>query len=255
MIIAGNWKMNMGFQEGVDFLSKFKTLLKNTKEQEPFLFFPPACLSCLFQKENFHWGGQNIHHEAQGAFTGENSPKTLKEMGAGFCLLGHSERRNIFGESDIEIEKKFRILQNMALIPVLCVGENKEQRSTKKTVLKNQLAWIKNQEKYKHPPWKPDLLPPSFQSVPFIIAYEPLWSIGTGLLPSPQEVDETLFFIKEELCLPSAKLFYGGSVDQKTVKTFLKCSNIDGFLIGGASLDPFHFYSIYEQTHISAKPK
>ena len=247
MIIAANWKMNMSFKQARGFLSRFNFLLKNTKEREQFLFFPPACLSFLFQKENLYWGGQNVSYKIQGPLTGETSAQTLKELGAGFCLLGHSERRYIFGESDSDIEKKFHILQELALIPILCIGESFDKRSEKEKFLKKQLSWIKTYEKYQNLPWKPEQLPPVFKQIPFIIAYEPLWSIGTGETPSTEEVNETSQLIKEYLPFPSTKVFYGGSLDQNTVKKFLNCPFIDGFLIGGASLDPDLLYNIHQQ--------
>ena len=248
MIVAGNWKMNMGFQQAIDFLSRFNQLTDKEKDREHFIFFPPASLSALFQKENFYWGGQNVYHQAEGAFTGETSAKTLKEMGAGFCLLGHSERRWTFGETDAEVEKKFSLLQELALIPVLCVGENLADRFDKQKTLKIQLSWIKNYKKYDKLPWKSDHLPPAFQDIPLIIAYEPIWSIGTGDTPSAQEIDETAQYIKEYLSLSSIRMFYGGSVHKNIAKDFSSCSSIDGFLVGGASLDPDHFYSIYQQS-------
>lgn len=253
MIIAGNWKMNMGFQQATKFLSQFKNLIDEKQDLGNFVFFPPASLSALFQKESFYWGGQNVYHKAEGAFTGETSAKTLKEMGANFCLLGHSERRFVFGESDTEIEKKFSLLQKLGLIPVLCIGENLVDRFNKRKILKQQLSWMKNDEKYKHLPRKPELLPSAFQKIPLIIAYEPLWSIGTGNTPSVEEVDEVSQFIKEYLLFPSIKVFYGGSVDAKIAKELSHCSFIDGFLVGGASLNPDHFYSIYRQSIKSEK--
>ena len=247
MIVAANWKMNMGLNSATKFLLRFKNLTKKEEDIKNFIFFPPASLSFLFQREAFFWGGQNIYHKTKGAFTGESSGKTLKEMGASFCLLGHSERRYIFGESNTEIEKKFQILQELALIPVLCIGENLKARFDKKKPLKNQLSWLKNPKKYKNLPWKTKALPKVFKKTPLIIAYEPIWSIGTGDSPSSQETEETAQFIKEYLALPSLKVFYGGSLDKKSVKKFLKCSFIDGFLLGGASLNPNHFYDIYQQ--------
>ena len=248
MIIAGNWKMNMGFQQGLNFLSRFNGLLDKQKERENFIFFPPACLSLLFQKENFYWGGQNVHHKPEGAWTGETSASVLKEMGAAFCLLGHSERRYTFGESDVDVERKFHLLQDTALIPVLCIGESLSDRFEKQKILQKQLVWIKNYEKYKKLPWKPELLPPAFQNISLIAAYEPLWSLGTGDTPSLEEISETAQFIKEYLPSHSVKVFYGGSVDQKNTAEFSACSFIDGFLLGGASLDPDRFYNIYQES-------
>ena len=166
-------------------------------------------------------------------------------MGASFCLLGHSERRYIFGETDVDIEKKFSLLLELALIPLLCIGESLADRFQKKKILQKQLSWIKNYNKYQKLPWKPDLLPSAFKEIPLIVAYEPLWSIGTGETPSAQEINETAQFIKEYL--PQTKVFYGGSVDIKNIKSFASCSFIDGFLIGGASLKPDLFYNIHQE--------
>ena len=246
MILAGNWKMNMGFNQAIQFLDDFNKLLQTKEEQENFVFFPPANLSALFQNESFYWGGQNVHYKTEGAWTGENSAKLLKEMGASFCLVGHSERRYTFGETETEIEKKFSTLQEQALIPVLCIGESLSDRFDKNKVLTKQLFWIKNYAKYEDKmPFHPNRLPTPFKDIPFIVAYEPLWSIGTGDVPSSQEVEETAQFIKDYL--PKVKVFYGGSVNAKNIKDFLKSSSIDGFLVGGASTTAQSFYDMYQQ--------
>ena len=246
MILAGNWKMKMGFQQAIQFLSEFNKLIDKKKDIENFIFFPPANLSALFQKESFYWGGQNVYYKTEGAWTGEVSAKVLKEMGASFCLVGHSERRYTFGETEVEIEKKFSVLQEQALIPILCIGESLSDRFDKNKVLIKQLSWIKNYDKYENKmPFHPDRLPAPFKDTPLIVAYEPLWSIGTGDVPSSQEVEETTHFIKNYL--PSVKVFYGGSVDLKNIKDFQKCASIDGFLVGGASIDPQSFYKIHQQ--------
>ena len=247
MIIVANWKMKLGFQESKNFLVQFKSLIAQQPDLEDLIFLPPSCLSMLFQEENFYWGGQNVYSQEEGAFTGETSAKVLKEMGAHFCLLGHSERRHIFGESDAEIEKKFHLLQSLDLIPIVCVGESLDQHSEKEKVLKQQLSWIQKNEKYRSLPWRPEKHPLSFQKIPFLIAYEPLWSIGTGKRPSQEEIHETAQFIKEELSFPELKILYGGSVDEKFAKGFLDSSFVDGFLVGGASLNPKTLYTIYQQ--------
>ncbi|MCY4321736.1 MAG: triose-phosphate isomerase [Bdellovibrionaceae bacterium] len=246
MIFAGNWKMQMGFKQAVEFLSQFNKLIDKDSELKNFIFFPPANLSALFQQESFYWGGQNVYYKTEGAFTGEISAKVLKEMGASFCLLGHSERRYSFGETEVEIEKKFSVLQKQALIPILCIGESLADRFDKNKTLMKQLFWIKNYNKYENKiPFHPDRLPADFKDIPFVIAYEPLWSIGTGDIPSAQEVDETAQFLKDYL--PSVKVFYGGSVNSKNIKNFSKSSFLDGFLVGGASLKAQSFYDLYKQ--------
>jgi len=244
MIVAANWKMNIGFQKATDFIYQFKNQIDIKKDKDNFIFFPPVCLAGLFQTEIFHWGGQNVYHQTQGAFTGETSAQTLKEMGAQFCLLGHNERRSLFGESDAEIEKKFSILMDTALMPLLCIGETKSHRFNKQKILKNQMSWIK---KYDKVPQEPNKLPQTFQDTPFIVAYEPVWSIGTGKTPPTQEIDETAQFIKEYLTPAQVKVFYGGSVDSTNLKNFLYLKSIDGFLIGGASLDPKELYTLYQK--------
>ena len=246
MIFAGNWKMNMGFNQALQFLSEFNQLVDKKTELEKFIFFPPAYLSALFQKESFYWGGQNVYYKTEGAWTGEVSAKVLKEMGAHFCLVGHSERRYIFGETEVEIEKKFSVLQEQALIPILCVGESLSDRFDKNKILVKQLSWIKNYGKYEDKmPFHPERLPAPFKDIPLIVAYEPLWSIGTGDTPSSQEVNETARFIKDYL--PSVRVFYGGSLDPQNIKSFSSCSFVDGFLVGGASIQPQSFYDMYQK--------
>ncbi len=247
MIYIANWKMNMGYKEAQDFLFKFKNLLKE-KENEKFIFLPPAFLSGLFQKGNLYWGSQNIYFKKKGSFTGENSAELLQEMGAQFCLLGHSERRHIFGETDVDIEKKFNLIQEVNLIPILCVGELGHERGDKESVFKKQLSWIRTYGKYQKLPWKPESRPDLFNTVPFIVAYEPVWAIGTGETPSPEEINESHRFIKEYLQFENIPVFYGGSVTKENVQMFSQQKYIDGFLIGGASLNVEEFYSIYKRS-------
>lgn len=244
MLIAANWKMNMGYQKALSFFAEFKSLIKQ-EDIEHFIFFPPAALSLLFQSESLYWGAQNIYQKKSGAWTGENSAELFKEMGASFCLLGHSERRFVFGETDVEIEKKFSLLQEQALIPILCLGEDLSNRFQKEKHLIKKLSWIKQYTKYEKLPFHPEQLPLPFQKFSLIVAYEPLWSIGTGETPSSREIEEVIDLIKGYL--PHIKVFYGGSVDSKNVSS-LKSDQLDGFLVGGASLNPQSLYQIYKQT-------
>ena len=246
MLYIANWKMNQGFEEAQNFLKEFKGLVKSG-EQNKFVFLPPALLSVLFQKESFYWGGQNIHVKPKGSFTGENSAQTLLEMGAQFCLLGHSERRYGFGESEAEIEKKFHLLHELGLIPILCVGETASETGSKSTVFKRQLAWLKTFIKYENLPWKPENRPEEFKTLPFIVAYEPVWAIGTGNTPSAQDLRTSCEMIKENLP-KGIPILYGGSVNKDNAKEISEQKDIDGFLVGGASLDAKEFYSIYEQS-------
>jgi len=247
MFIAANWKMKMGYQEALTFFSEFKSLIKQ-EDVENFLFFPPAGLSLLFQSEGLYWGPQNIYQKKEGAFTGENSASVFKEIGAHFCLIGHSERRYLFGESDSEIEQKFSLLQELALIPVLCIGEALSERFEKQKHLIRKLSWIKQYTKYDKLPFHPELLPVPFQNFSCIVAYEPLWSIGTGDTPSAEEIKEVAQLIKDYL--PHVKVFYGGSVNPENASS-LKSSQLDGFLVGAASLKAQSLYQIYKQTQNS----
>ena len=246
MLIGANWKMNMGYQKALSFLSEFKNLIQE-EDTKHFIFFPPSVLSLLFQRESFYWGSQNIYQKRKGAFTGETSAELLKEMGASFCLLGHSERRYLFGETDTEVEKKFSLLQELALIPVLCLGEILAERFEKEKSLIKKLSWIKQYTKYENLPFHPELLPPSFKDFSLIVAYEPLWSIGTGETPSSSEIEEVVALIKNYL--PHVKVFYGGSVEAENVSSLVS-DGLDGFLVGGASLSPQSLYQIYKQTQI-----
>ena len=282
MIIAANWKMNMGCGQAQNFLSRFKQLVRPGPQSGPslrpqardFVFFPPAFLAGLFQGGAWLWGGQNVHSEPKGAWTGENSAQSLKEMGAGFCLVGHSERRRVFGESDQDVEAKFQVLQKTGLVPFLCVGEGLEDRSRKQDILKRQLGFLKQaqdkgnfshtieagerrerqEDSFSRSLTKSakDIKTPFsdanrklFPSPGFVVAYEPVWAVGSGKTPSFQEIGESLQGIKEHLGLPGLKTLYGGSVNKDLAGGLAgACPAVDGFLIGGASLDPDSLYEI-----------
>ena len=250
MICAANWKMSMGLEEARRFLFKFKNLL-GSGERGRFLFFPPACLAGLFSEESFLWGGQNVYFKGRGAFTGENSLEALEEMGARFCLLGHSERRYIFGESETEIEKKFHFIHERGLVPILCAGETAAERGKKSPAIKRQLGWIKTYEKYRSLPWKADRRPEGFEKIPFIVAYEPVWAIGSGETPSPGEISEARQIIKEIMAFDGAPVFYGGSVTKENAAEIARGGGADGFLIGGSSLKAEELYAIYKAAESS----
>ena len=248
MLVMANWKMNGGLRQRSEYFSVFHRLVKNKTEQESFVFFPPAPLAGLFSEEPFFWGVQNFHFKLTGAYTGENSLSIFKEMGAQFCLLGHSERRYIFGESDTDIEKKFHLAQSEGFLPVLCVGEQENEREQKAQVLRKQLRFLNTYEKYKNLPWVAGLRPKPFEDIPFIIAYEPVWAIGTGLTPLPEEVKDSLDLIRSFLAPKKAPVIYGGSVNQNNAAKIAKEGTAEGFLVGGASLKPDEFYAIYKET-------
>jgi len=240
MIIAGNWKMNLSPIAARDYL---KTLMSKatTETRSELVLFPPALLaqtvSETLQDTPVRWGGQNCHFESKGAFTGENSPQTLKEMGAKICLVGHSERRHVFGETDELLAKKVQALQKLDLIPVLCVGEKIEERQAQKTesVIVHQLR---------------EGLKLASPDKPLWIAYEPVWAIGTGLVASVDQVADAHAILRKALMewAPSQAaripILYGGSVKSDNAGGLAVLPNVDGFLIGGASLDPVEFLKI-----------
>ena len=225
MICAANWKMNISFKQAQSFLTQFEKRVKKSEKQD-FIFFAPALLAFIFEEKDLRWGGQNINSELRGAFTGENSVEIFKELGASFCLLGHSERRHLFNESYAEIRTKFCLMKDMGITPLLCVGEKEEEKGRKEDVLKEQLQDFKEEKN-------------------LLIAYEPVWSIGTGQTPSPEGINDTHHFIKDFLS-PTSKVLYGGSVTSENAPAFAKQKNVDGFLVGGASLKPDDFYNIYD---------
>lgn len=242
MICAANWKMNMGVDAARTFLRDFKKLLKED-EKKNFIFFPPPFLSFLFAGEDLHWGGQNVFFQKSGAWTGENSPEVLGELSARFCLVGHSERRLVFGETEEEIEKKFHLLRSLNILPVLCVGEKESEREQRDQILKRQLNFLKNFDPEAHD--KKMISPEDYEGVPFIVAYEPVWAIGSGKTPSSKEINEIHQLIKNFLPVKNIPVLYGGSVTEANAVLFGKESYVDGFLVGGASLKAKSFYSIF----------
>lgn len=225
---AANWKMNKTPEDCEAFL---KTLKVETKDGGviifPQNFSIPKCAEILNNKKNIIWGSQNCYFENEGAFTGENSPKILKQIGAKSVLIGHSERRIIFGEDNVMIAKKMKACCDMGLMPVLCVGENKNEDT--KTILTEQITTALDR----------------IQNQKIIIAYEPVWAIGTGNNIEAQKLSQITTFIKDIVNHSiDVKLLYGGSVKKENAAEYASIPNLDGFLVGGASLNLDSFMSI-----------
>ena len=252
MFIAGNWKMNGGLKQRAEYFSAFHRLIKSNEERQSFVFFPPALLAASFAPEPFLWGAQNFHSKLSGACTGENSLAVFRELGAGFCLIGHSERRSIFGESDSDAEKKFRLAQTEGFLPVLCVGEMQGEK--RETVLRKQLSFLKTYKKYQNLPWTARAASGPFQDIPFIIAYEPVWAIGAGAAASPSEAAQAARLIREFLpAHKKALVIYGGSVTPKNAGALAATGALDGFLVGGASLKASDFYAVFQKAKAALK--
>jgi triosephosphate isomerase (TIM) len=242
-IIAGNWKMHKTFAEAKEFMDSFLSELSPTLESRVLLApsFPLLASMVDWAKDSpLEIGVQNIHDKEQGAFTGEVSAKLVQGMGATFTLVGHSERRHYFHEEGHLIRKKIQRALAVGLEPILCIGETLEEReagqmqSTLERQVKEALEGFSHEEVSK-----------------IVIAYEPVWAIGTGKHATPEIAEEAHAFCRElilkgwgEALASSLSILYGGSVNAGNVKVLMDQENIDGVLVGGASLEPSSFLQI-----------
>jgi triosephosphate isomerase len=233
-IIAGNWKMNIKVAEATSLIEKIKPLVKDA-QCEVVVCPTFLCLDAVIKAtkgSNIKVGAQNMHFEESGAFTGEVAPGMLKDMGVEYVIIGHSERRQYFNETDETVNKKLKAAYNHNIIPILCIGETLSDREGNITekVLENQV--------------KLDLEGLTGQQVEeLIIAYEPIWAIGTGKTATADQANETIAFIRTTVGVmfgsdvsEKLRIQYGGSVKPSTIKEQMGKSDIDGGLIGGASL-------------------
>jgi triosephosphate isomerase len=235
-VLAANWKMNHGPSEARAFMSAFLGTYKSKKDRTVALFPPAlsfaAVRDALGDRRDILLGVQNIHFEQKGAFTGENSAGAARDAGAQLVLVGHSERRHVFGETDEAAGKKVVAALSQSLVPMLCVGEKIEQRKAGETEavvlrqLRAGLAGVAKQDVAK-----------------VLIAYEPVWAIGTGLTATPADASTVHAVIRTELGAigaPDARripILYGGSVNKDNARQLLDAKDVDGLLVGGASLD------------------
>lgn len=237
ILIGGNWKMNKGIEETDEFANSIPK--KNIDLNNVDVFIAPPFTSIPKAKEafanlNIAVGAQNMFWEEHGAFTGEISPKFLKELGVDWVIIGHSERRAIFKESDEWVRKKLNTALHFGLKVVICIGETEEEREEgreKKVVERQIKGAIQGLE---------------FDTSMVSIAYEPIWAIGTGKTAKPSDAEEMHGFIRELLGGKGEeiRIIYGGSVKVHNAEDLLKQKNIDGALIGGASLDAESFSEI-----------
>jgi len=241
--IAGNWKMNKTVGEGVDFARQLKSSAKGVEGVE-MAIAPPYTALYAIQKEikdsSIRLAAQNIFWEEKGAFTGEVSPLMLKELRCHYVIIGHSERRQFFGETDDTVNRKIRAALAQGLKPIFCVGETLKEREGGKTfsVIERQVRG-----------GLIELRAESIQDL--VVAYEPVWAIGTGKTATPEQAEEVHRFIREKLSQLYSKelagrirIQYGGSVTPENVKGLMSQGNIDGALVGGASLKVDTFMKI-----------
>ena len=241
-VIAGNWKMNMLPNETIDFIQELTPLVKDTKN-EVILCVPYTDLFYALlhvQGTNIKIGAQNMHWEEKGAYTGEVSAPMLKSIGVEYVIIGHSERRQYFAETDETVNKKIKSALAHGLKPIVCVGETLEQREAGETekIVTNQIA-------------------KAFEGIAsealekIIVAYEPIWAIGTGKTATKEDANNTIMQIRKKLAeiygqneAEGVIIQYGGSVKSSNAKELFEMSDIDGGLVGGASLKAEEFSKI-----------
>ncbi|MBW4610769.1 MAG: triose-phosphate isomerase [Hassallia sp. WJT32-NPBG1] len=234
IVIAGNWKMFKTQAESQEFLQGFLPSLQETpEEREVVLCVPFTDLSALSM--NLHGslvqlGAQNVHWEESGAYTGEISGPMLTEIGVRYVIVGHSERRQYFGETDTTVNLRLKAAQKYGLTPILCVGETKEQRDAGETesLISTQL--------------EKDLV--DVDQTNLVIAYEPIWAIGTGDTCETKEANRVIGLIRSQLTNPNVPIQYGGSVKPNNIDEIMAQPEIDGALVGGASLEAAGFARI-----------
>jgi triosephosphate isomerase len=257
-LIAGNWKMNTSPAQGIALGKEILELIPAEIEQiaEIAICIPYTHLELVRSipgfTERIQLGAQNCHWMSEGAFTGEISASMLYDMGCTYIITGHSERRQYFGETDEHIALKTKAILGQGLRPIVCVGETLEERDSGATlaIITRQLeAILKNQDILSHT---------GFPQI--VIAYEPVWAIGTGRAATAEQAQQVHAFIRSLLCEYAGqsigngiRILYGGSVNAANSREYFGCADINGALIGGASLKAQSFISIIQAAAESAK--
>jgi len=241
-IIAGNWKMNNTISQSIQLINEIKNKPLN-ENVEVVVAVPFTSLSDVkrsLEDSSIKLAAQNMHWETKGAYTGEISPLMLKEIGVEYCIIGHSERREYFKETDEMVNKKVKAALDFDIKPIICVGETLEQRENKEAekVVERQL--LKALEAVEAESIKD-----------IVIAYEPVWAIGTGRTASKEDADQMCGFIRkiigykyDEEAAETIRIQYGGSVKPDNITELMNMENIDGALVGGASLVAEDFIKI-----------
>lgn len=237
--------MNKTAGQAVFVVQKLEDLVKDTVGVEIVVAPPFVALRALEvvleqDKSNIHLGAQNMHWEGEGAYTGEISPLMLLDVGVKYVIIGHSERRQLFGETDENVSKKVKAALDYELIPIMCCGETLEEREgnrTEKIISKQVRTGLEG-------------LSPS-EIIRVIIAYEPIWAIGTGRTATPEQANETVAFVRTIVAemygqdiADEVRVLYGGSVKPDNIDALMATSDIDGALVGGACLEPASFARI-----------
>jgi triosephosphate isomerase len=242
-LIAGNWKMYKTSAEAVDFVQQFRPLISGAAARDIMIapaFTALEATAAALKGTGVGLGAQDLFWETEGAFTGQVSPKMLSAAGCHYVIIGHSERRQLFGETDDTVNRKIRSAVKAALIPLMCVGESEKEREAglTLTVLDKQIkAGLKN------------FVAADLGSL--VIAYEPVWAIGTGKTATAAQAQEAHRFIRSLVeglfgagLAASLRILYGGSVKPENISELMAMADIDGALVGGASLIPASFAKI-----------
>jgi triosephosphate isomerase len=244
-IIAGNWKMNKTLGEAKQFVEEVKSQVPANSEVDAVVCSPALFLESLVSATkgtDLKVGAQNVHFEENGAFTGELSPVALADMNVDYVIIGHSERREMFAETDETVNKKVHAAFKHNLVPIMCCGETDDEREAGKTndVVKGQvekgLAGLT-----------------ADQVKQTVIAYEPIWAIGTGKSSSATDANEVCAYIRQVVAeaiskeaADAVRIQYGGSVKPANIAEYMAQTDIDGALVGGASLEPSSFLGLLE---------
>jgi len=235
-----NWKMHKTVQEALEFLKDFIPSVQGISDREIGIAPAFVCIESMskaLRDTDIKVGAQNVFYENKGAYTGEVSPVMLKDLNVDYVIIGHSERRKYFHETDEIINLKIKATMSENLNVIFCIGETLEERESEKTfdVLKKQIEkGLENIEKYNS----------------LVLAYEPVWAIGTGKVASEFQIEEAHAFIRNRLKdiysdkADRIRILYGGSVSPENIHPIMNIANVDGVLVGGASLDPEKFLKI-----------
>jgi len=235
-----NWKMHKTVQEALEFLKDFIPSVQGISDREIGIAPAFVCIDSMskaLRDTDIKVGAQNVFYENKGAYTGEVSPVMLKDLNIDYVIIGHSERRKYFHETDEIINLKIKATMSENLNVIFCIGETLEERESEKTfdVLKKQIEkGLENIEKYNS----------------LVLAYEPVWAIGTGKVASELQIEEAHAFIRNRLKdiysdkADRIRILYGGSVSPENIHSIMNIANVDGVLVGGASLDPEKFLKI-----------
>lgn len=244
-IIAANWKMHKTHLEAIRDVQKLSYLLdKKDSDRVEIVIVPPftalRAVQILIDSDRLDYalGAQNVHWESKGAFTGEVSPPMLKALKCDYVIVGHSERRELFGETDEIVTKKVKAVYAHEMVPILCVGETLDEREAGRTEEK-----VTRQVKSALAAVTPE------QAETLVVAYEPIWAIGTGRTTEPSDAGHVIGLIRETIATrydsravaDSIRVQYGGSVKPGNIRDFMANAEVDGALVGGASLEPEDF--------------